>query len=95
LPRVGRPSDSSTIRRCGAGLAAVRLEPLGRREVARYHLELKRDGRPVVYSLTHVLSDAEMLGEERVGVIGAENFAASCAAGRNWWIEGAGKVILF
>jgi ABC-2 type transport system ATP-binding protein len=43
------------------------LDPLGRREVRDIILELKRDGRTVLFS-THVLSDAEMLCD-RVGVI--------------------------
>jgi len=40
---------------------------LGRREVRDIILELKREGRTVLFS-THVLSDAEMLCD-RVGVI--------------------------
>jgi ABC-2 type transport system ATP-binding protein len=43
------------------------LDPLGRREVRDIILELKRDGRTVLFS-THILSDAEMLCD-RVGVI--------------------------
>jgi len=43
------------------------LDPLGRREVRDIILELKREGRTVLFS-THVLSDAEMLCD-RVGVI--------------------------
>src|SRR5271167_4918309 len=43
------------------------LDPLGRREVRDIILELKRQGRTVLFS-THVLSDAEMLCD-RVGVI--------------------------
>jgi ABC-2 type transport system ATP-binding protein len=43
------------------------LDPLGRREVRDIILELKREGRTVMFS-THVLSDAEMLCD-RVGVI--------------------------
>jgi ABC-2 type transport system ATP-binding protein len=43
------------------------LDPLGRREVRDVILELKREGRTVLFS-THVLSDAEMLCD-RVGVI--------------------------
>lgn len=43
------------------------LDPLGRREVRDIILELKRDGRSVLFS-THILSDAEMLCD-RVGVI--------------------------
>jgi ABC-2 type transport system ATP-binding protein len=43
------------------------LDPLGRREVRDIILELKREGRTVLFS-THILSDAEMLCD-RVGVI--------------------------
>jgi ABC-2 type transport system ATP-binding protein len=43
------------------------LDPIGRREVRDIILELKREGKTVLFS-THILSDAEMLCE-RVGVI--------------------------
>ena len=43
------------------------LDPVGRREVRDIILELKRDGKTVMFS-THILSDAEMLCD-RVGVI--------------------------
>jgi ABC-2 type transport system ATP-binding protein len=43
------------------------LDPVGRREVRDIILELKRDGKTVMFS-THVLPDAEMLCD-RVGVI--------------------------
>jgi ABC-2 type transport system ATP-binding protein len=43
------------------------LDPLGRREVRDIILELKREGRTILFS-THILSDAEMLCD-RVGVI--------------------------
>src|SRR5215467_10564282 len=43
------------------------LGPVGRREVRDIILELKRDGKTVMFS-THILSDAEMLCD-RVGVI--------------------------
>src|SRR5690242_2158018 len=43
------------------------LDPIGRREVRDIILELKRDGRTILFS-THILSDAEMLCD-RVGVI--------------------------
>src|SRR5262250_691357 len=43
------------------------LDPVGRREVRDIILELKRDGKTVLFS-THILSDAEMLCD-RVGVI--------------------------
>jgi ABC-2 type transport system ATP-binding protein len=43
------------------------LDPLGRREVRDIILELKSEGRTILFS-THILSDAEMLCD-RVGVI--------------------------
>ncbi|MBS1840793.1 MAG: ABC transporter ATP-binding protein [Acidobacteria bacterium] len=43
------------------------LDPIGRREVRDIILELKRDGRTILFS-THILTDAEMLCD-RVGVI--------------------------
>src|SRR5438046_5612318 len=43
------------------------FDPLGRCEVRDIILELKRDGRTILFS-THILSDAEMLCD-RVGVI--------------------------
>jgi ABC-2 type transport system ATP-binding protein len=43
------------------------LDPLGRREVRDIILELKGEGRTILFS-THILSDAEMLCD-RVGVI--------------------------
>jgi len=43
------------------------LDPIGRREVRDIILELKSEGRTVMFS-THILSDAEMLCD-RVGVI--------------------------
>src|SRR5579859_5083966 len=43
------------------------LDPIGRREVRDIILELKREGRTILFS-THILSDAEMLCD-RVGVI--------------------------
>jgi ABC-2 type transport system ATP-binding protein len=43
------------------------LDPIGRREVRDIILELKKDGKTVLFS-THILSDAEMLCD-RVGVI--------------------------
>src|ERR1700747_1119242 len=43
------------------------LDPVGRREVRDIILELKRDGKTVMFS-THILPDAEMLCD-RVGVI--------------------------
>jgi len=43
------------------------LDPLGRREVRDIILDLKRQGRTILFS-THILSDAEMLCD-RVGVL--------------------------
>src|SRR5260370_1010260 len=43
------------------------MDPVGRREVRDIILELKRDGKTVMFS-THILGDAEMLCD-RVGVI--------------------------
>src|SRR5206468_3112934 len=43
------------------------LDPVGRREVRDIILQLKKDGKTVMFS-THILSDAEMLCD-RVGVI--------------------------
>lgn len=43
------------------------LDPVGRREVRDIILELKRNGKTILFS-THILSDAEMLCD-RVGVI--------------------------
>lgn len=43
------------------------LDPVGRREVRDIILDLKREGRTILFS-THILSDAEMLCD-RVGVI--------------------------
>ncbi|HET9801738.1 MAG TPA: ABC transporter ATP-binding protein [Candidatus Acidoferrum sp.] len=43
------------------------LDPIGRREVRDIILELKREGKTVLFS-THILSDAEMLCD-KVGVI--------------------------
>jgi ABC-2 type transport system ATP-binding protein len=43
------------------------LDPVGRREIRDIILELKREGKTVMFS-THILSDAEMLCD-RVGVI--------------------------
>jgi ABC-2 type transport system ATP-binding protein len=43
------------------------LDPLGRREVRDIILELKREGKTILFS-THILTDAEMLCD-RVGVI--------------------------
>lgn len=43
------------------------LDPIGRREVRDIILDLKREGKTVMFS-THILSDAEMLCD-RVGVI--------------------------
>ena len=64
------------------------LDPLGRREVRDIILELKREGRTVLFS-THVLSDAEMLCD-RVGVIVGGKLARHRGARRTDGHEGAG-----
>lgn len=47
------------------------LDPLGRREVRDIILELKREGRTVLFS-THILSDAEMLCDRVAVVVGGK-----------------------
>lgn len=47
------------------------LDPLGRREVRDIILELKRDGRTVLFS-THILSDAEMLCDRVAVLVGGK-----------------------
>jgi ABC-2 type transport system ATP-binding protein len=69
------------------------LDPLGRREVRDIILELKRDGRTVLFS-THVLSDAEMLCD-RVGVIVGGKLRGIGAPGELVDMKGQGMEILF
>src|SRR3981189_1384124 len=47
------------------------LDPVGRREVRDIILELKRDGKTVMFS-THILSDAEMLCDRVGGIVGGK-----------------------
>src|SRR5260370_23029720 len=47
------------------------LDPLGRREVRDIILELKKEGRTVLFS-THILSDAEMLCDRVAVVVGGK-----------------------
>src|SRR5882757_1414910 len=69
------------------------LDPLGRREVRDIILELKRDGRTVLFS-THVLSDAEMLCD-RVGVIAGGKLRGVGAPDEIVGIKAHGMEILF
>jgi ABC-2 type transport system ATP-binding protein len=69
------------------------LDPLGRREVRDIILELKRQGRTVMFS-THVLSDAEMLCD-RVGVIVGGKLRGIGAPGDLVDMKAHGMEILF
>jgi ABC-2 type transport system ATP-binding protein len=69
------------------------LDPLGRREVRDIILELKRDGRTVLFS-THILSDAEMLCD-RVGVIVGGKLRGVGAPGELVGIRSQGMEVLF
>jgi ABC-2 type transport system ATP-binding protein len=69
------------------------LDPLGRREVRDIILELKRDGRTVLFS-THILSDAESLCD-RVGVIVGGKLRGVGAPGEMVGIQTEGMEILF
>jgi len=69
------------------------LDPLGRREVRDIILELKREGRTVLFS-THILSDAEMLCD-RVGVIVGGKLRGVGAPGELVGIQSQGMEILF
>jgi ABC-2 type transport system ATP-binding protein len=69
------------------------LDPLGRREVRDIILDLKREGRTVLFS-THVLSDAEMLCD-RVGVIVGGKLRGTGAPGELVGIQAQGMEILF
>jgi ABC-2 type transport system ATP-binding protein len=69
------------------------LDPLGRREVRDIILELKREGRTVLFS-THILSDAEMLCD-RVGVIVGGTLRGVGAPGEMVGIAAQGMEILF
>jgi len=69
------------------------LDPLGRREVRDIILELKRDGRTVLFS-THILSDAEMLCD-RVGVIVGGILRGVGTPGEMVGIQTQGMEVLF
>lgn len=69
------------------------LDPVGRREVRDIILDLKRDGRTVLFS-THILSDAEMLCD-RVGVIVGGKLRGVGTPGEIVGMESKGMEILF
>jgi ABC-2 type transport system ATP-binding protein len=69
------------------------LDPIGRREVRDIILELKREGRTVLFS-THILSDAEMLCD-RVGVIVGGKLRGVGAPGEIVGMKAQGMEILF
>jgi ABC-2 type transport system ATP-binding protein len=69
------------------------LDPVGRREVRDIILELKKDGRTVLFS-THILSDAEMLCD-RVGVIVGGKLRGVGTPGEMVGIQTQGMEILF
>ncbi len=69
------------------------LDPLGRREVRDIILELKREGRTVLFS-THILSDAESLCD-RVGVIVGGKLRGVGAPGDLVGIQSQGMELLF
>src|ERR1700680_852214 len=69
------------------------LDPVGRREVRDIIVELKREGRTVLFS-THILSDAEMLCD-RVGVIVGGKLRGIGAPGELVDMKAQGMEILF
>src|SRR6266576_2485539 len=69
------------------------LDPVGRREVRDIILELKREGKTVMFS-THILSDAEMLCD-RVGVIVGGKLRGVGAPGTLVDMKTQGMEILF
>jgi ABC-2 type transport system ATP-binding protein len=69
------------------------LDPMGRREVRDIILELKKEGRTVLFS-THILSDAETLCD-RVGVIVGGKLRGVGAPGEIVGIKAQGMEILF
>ena len=69
------------------------LDPLGRREVRDIILELKKEGRTVLFS-THILSDAEMLCD-RVGVIVGGKLRGVGTPGEMVGMESQGMEVLF
>ena len=68
-------------------------DPIGRREVRDIILELKREGRTVLFS-THIQSDAEMLCD-RVGVIVGGKLRGVGAPGEMVGMKSQGMEILF
>jgi ABC-2 type transport system ATP-binding protein len=69
------------------------LDPLGRREVRDIILELRKEGRTVLFS-THILSDAETLCD-RVGVIVGGKLRGVGAPGEMVGIQAQGMEVLF
>src|ERR1700741_4670943 len=69
------------------------LDPLGRREVRDIILDLKKEGRTVLFS-THILTDAEMLCD-RVGVIVGGKLRGVGTPGEMVGIQTQGMEILF
>jgi ABC-2 type transport system ATP-binding protein len=69
------------------------LDPVGRREVRDIILELKRDGKTVMFS-THILSDAEMLCD-RVGVIVGGKLRGTGAPGQLVDVKTRAMEVLF
>jgi len=69
------------------------LDPIGRREVRDIILELKKEGKTVMFS-THILSDAEMLCD-RVGVIVGGKLRGVGAPGTLVDMKTQGMEILF
>ncbi|HYL63836.1 MAG TPA: ABC transporter ATP-binding protein [Candidatus Methylomirabilis sp.] len=69
------------------------LDPLGRREVRDIILELKKEGKTVLFS-THILSDAEMMCD-RVGVIVGGKLRGVGAPGEIVGMKTQGMEILF
>jgi ABC-2 type transport system ATP-binding protein len=69
------------------------LDPLGRREVRDIILELKKEGRTVLFS-THILSDAEMLCD-RVGVIVGGKLRGVGTPGEMVGMQSQGMEVLF
>jgi len=69
------------------------LDPLGRREVRDLILELKKEGRTVLFS-THILSDAETLCD-RVGVIVGGKLRGVGAPDEMVGIRAQGMEVLF
>src|SRR5215813_5886815 len=69
------------------------LDPVGRREVRDMILELKREGKTVMFS-THILPDAETLCD-RVGVIAAGKLVGTGAPDSIVGVQATGIEILF